>query len=109
MLTQANKKPLSDAKWSLSASVRDDKMLLTIESEKKVDRYGYSSRESSIKSIHLWNTNTGERKRSISNEKEIFESVEFGPDSKTLVTIGTQREIDRLGYAKSDVDNRKKN
>ena len=85
----------------------DGKTLLTIEKKKKGDRYGYS-RESTSESIHLWDTNTGKRKRSISNEKETFESVRFSPDSETLLTIGTQREVDRLGYAKSEVNSGRK-
>ena len=87
----------------------DSKTLVTIETEKNEDSYGSArSGGSSGKNIHLWDTNTGERKRSISNEKETFESVRFSPDSKTLVTIGTQKEVDRHGYTRSGMSSGKK-
>ena len=87
----------------------DSKTFVTIETQKNEESYGYArSGVSSDKGIHLWDTNTGELKHSISNEKETFESVRFSPDSKTLVTIGTQEEVDRYGYTRPGVSSGKK-
>ena len=81
----------------------DSKTLVTIGIEKKTDSHGYSRAEqSSSVNIHFWDIDTGERKRSITEKIETFESVQFSSDSKTLVIIGTEKKTDSHGYSRAE-------
>ena len=85
----------------------DSKTLVTIGTEKKTDSHGYSrSEQISGVNIHFWDIDTGERKRSITEKIEIFESIRFSSDSKTLVIIGTEKKTDSHGYSRSEQSSR---
>ena len=109
MPRQENKKPLSETKLitlNPSTSAPDSKTLLAI---RKVNPYGYyRAEESSGENIRLWDTETGEQKASIGHEIETLEFFHFSPDSKTLVTIGTQKKTGSYGYSRSGGNSSKK-
>ena len=76
----------------------DGKTLLTIQKESRP--YGYSNRDSDV-NIHLWDIDTGEQKAFITEKIVNLKSVHFSPDSKTLVTIGTEKKDGPDGYSRS--------
>ena len=80
----------------------DSKTLLT--TLKGSNPHGYSNRDSDVH-IHLWDIDTGEQKRSITAEIETFKSVQFSPDGKKVVIIGTQKEDDPYRYSRSRENN----
>ena len=67
----------------------DSKTLLTIEEYRDYDK------QINIATLRLWDVDTGELKATIAEKIENLESVNFIPDIKTLLTIGSEEKTDR--------------
>ena len=85
----------------------DNKTLATIKIEDVRNVYSYRNRNSKA-TICLWDVSTGERKATIDEKINNAEFVHFSPDSKTLLTIGTEESANHSAHFSSRENSSKK-